>query len=338
MIPKIEYKFKHLLKRTQLNNNFLVTKGLIASSVTKLWDKNLFGEKIKIAVIDNGIYDHIDLKDSVIKRYNLTSEKEMFDSHGTHVAGIIASRGIFRGISPRSELIDIKIIDKTGTNVNLLNKALEIAIQEKVNIVNLSLGGADLTKAEIDLLSTTIKNAWNQGIICIAASGNEGSGVCNTEPYNFPAAIPRVESIASVKILNENLDYELSYFSNENNKVSLCSLGEDVISLYEKEDYAIMSGTSMATPHVTGFCSLIYQDLINKYPEIKGSRLSSLVTSLLHENTIHNKKSCLRYKYLDKSFGLGYIRYEPMEKIIVPKDFKPYYYNNIFLGYIFNEK
>jgi major intracellular serine protease len=345
MLSSIKLQYKGIIKRqAELSGSTLVTKGLVSSSVLNLWKEGFKGKGIKIAVLDSGINEHLDLQNAVVEKHNLVSERpqesqesqeaqEAQRAHGTHVAGIIAARGLFTGIAPESELVDIKIINNNGTSVNLLLKALELAIRSKVNIVNISLGGSSLSDFEISSLSQAVRKAWDNGIVCLAASGNDGTEICNTEPYNFPAAIPRVESIGSVKIPSQKLDYALSSFSNENDKLTLVTQGEDVISLAGKEDYAIMSGTSMATPHASGFLALLYQKLLAEYPDLHGSRLSSLVTSLLHQNTLETKDGCLKAKYINKSYGLGFLRYQPEKKVDL-SNLKPYYYSGIFLGYI----
>jgi minor extracellular serine protease Vpr len=138
------------------------------------------GEGIKIAVIDTGV-DHLhpDLfgfgpGGKIIGGYNFVDEDKMpldTNGHGTEVSGIIASDGQLRGIAPKASILAYKVSDN-GENVSsdLIIKAVNKAIEDDVDIINISLG-VNKTNSKID---DVVRKATKNGIVVVAAAGNDG--------------------------------------------------------------------------------------------------------------------------------------------------------------------
>jgi minor extracellular serine protease Vpr len=138
------------------------------------------GEGIKIAVIDTGV-DHLhpDLfgfgpGGKIIGGYNFIDEDKMpldTNGHGTEVSGIIASDGQLRGIAPKASIFAYKVSDD-GENVSsdLIIKAVNKAIEDDVDIINISLG-VNKTNSKID---DVVSKATKNGIVVVAAAGNDG--------------------------------------------------------------------------------------------------------------------------------------------------------------------
>jgi len=138
------------------------------------------GQGIKIGIIDTGIdYDHPDLlgfgpSGKVIGGYNFVdNDNKPIDTtgHGTEVAGIIAADGNLKGVAPKAKLFSYKV-SSNGESVSsdLIVKAIHRAIEDKVNVINISLG-VNKTNDEIDqAVSEAVKN----GIVVVVAAGNNG--------------------------------------------------------------------------------------------------------------------------------------------------------------------
>lgn len=140
------------------------------------------GSGIIIGVIDTGIdYTHPDLiglgsEGKVIKAYNFFDDNESLDTngHGTEVAGIIAAEGNLEGIAPKAKIISYKVSDDgESVSSDLIIKAIEQAIIDEVDIINISLG-VNRTNPKID---SAVDKAVEQGIVVVAAAGNDGPGL-----------------------------------------------------------------------------------------------------------------------------------------------------------------
>ena len=138
------------------------------------------GQGIKIGIIDTGIdYDHPDLRGfgpsgKVVGGYNFVdNDNKTIDTngHGTEVAGIIAADGNLKGVAPKAKLFSYKV-SSTGESVSsdLIVKAIHRAIEDKVNVINISLG-VNKTNDEID---QAVNEAVKNGIIVVVAAGNNG--------------------------------------------------------------------------------------------------------------------------------------------------------------------
>lgn len=214
-----------------------------------------FGAPRKVCIIDSGYdFDHPDLP-----KVNVTGEaqpqtgswQDPGDSHGTHVAGTIAavdnSEGVV-GVHPGSglSLHIVKVFDDNGlwTFGSDLIAALDSCIAEGANVVSMSLGGPGASSTE----RLAFEDAWNQGVLSVAASGNDGDTSCS-----YPACYDSVVSVAAID-RNKNL----AQFSQRNSQVELSAAGVGVESTVVDGGYASFSGTSMATPHVAGAAALLW--------------------------------------------------------------------------------
>ncbi|MBG9597788.1 hypothetical protein ABE17_13135 [Bacillus mycoides] len=268
-----------LSSTTQTAEN--ISKGIQIMNIPILWQKSNKGKGNVIAVIDSGCeVTHPELKGNIIGGYNFTQDDNGdpniytdYIGHGTHVAGIIAAQNNNKviGVAPESKLLILKVIDHSdnGEYKNLI-KAIQYAVSwrgingEKVSAINLSIGGS----IDDPILSQAIETAIQSGIILIAASGNYGDGIAESNEILYPAYYNKVVEIGSV-----NQDYKISSFSNSNNRIDFVAPGEKILSTYLEGTYAELTGTSMAAPHVTGLVSLLinYLDLNNspyKYEKI----------------------------------------------------------------------
>ncbi len=154
------------------------------------------GEGIVIGIIDTGVdHMHPDLfgfgdSAKVVGGYNFVGGTQMpvdTNGHGTQVAGIIAADGQVQGIAPKSSIISYKVSDD-GEEVSsdLIVKAIEQAMEDDVDIINISLG-VNRTNSKID---EAVNKAVDQGIVVVAAAGNDGPGLGSIgSPGKNPNAI-----------------------------------------------------------------------------------------------------------------------------------------------------
>lgn len=322
------------------DGKILIPKGIIACGFLTCWQEGYTGKDIIVAIIDTGIdKNQNSLKDKVIKSFSLSKSKEL-DNHGTHIAGIIAGNGSLRGGAYNSHLLDIQIVGDNGGTISNVIKGIGIAITHGANVINISLGGNKITNNEIQELTTAIQQAWNNGCICVSASGNSGISLCTIDEYEYPASIEKVESVTACNISDNYRTISLAKFSNENNRVDLSAPGVNVPSLGVKEEYIILSGTSMAAAHVTAMISILAEKLKKLQPELSGSSFSVKLIQMLHDNTLpipnckstDNYNSALNGKIINISHGVGFLRYDPSGELLFPQGERYYTHNGMYLG------
>ena len=225
-------------------------------NIEEAWDLSKGDEDIIISVIDQGIFSNIDLKENLLyeKSFNLVDRtsnigpKKISEYHGTHVAGVIASGtdnylGI-AGICPNCKIINMKVMDsESGADSKTLINAVFLSIANGADIISMSLGGTESSFYEEQIFNSLAE----KGIIFVAAAGNEG-----LNRKNYPAGYEGVISVAATN----NID-QLATFSNYGDWVDIAAPGELILSSCGITSYCFSSGTSMATPIVTGVIGLM---------------------------------------------------------------------------------
>lgn len=234
-----------------------------------------------------GVYPHIDLQEQILDFYDFVNRKKKpYDdcSHGTHVSGIICgsgkkSDGRFMGIAPKSKVISLKVLDKKGNgNIGDVIQAIEWCIRKKeeykIRIMNISVGAlAEQGDEKEKMLVQWVEKAWDAGIIVVVAAGNMGpTDGSVTVPGNSRKVITVGACDDDETILHRNKI--ASHYSGRGPtmecicKPDLSAPGTNVISCTipgKDRFYARKSGTSMATPVVSGCIAL----LLSKYPDME---------------------------------------------------------------------
>ncbi|WP_419880804.1 S8 family peptidase [Peribacillus sp. B-H-3] len=286
------YKLIPFKQEGNLTDVFEVPPGIKLIKAPSLWKEGYKGKNIVVAVIDTGCQaSHPDLIGQVIDGYNFTSDYNGTpanyndnNGHGTHVSGTIAAAKNSFGVSgaaPGAKILALKALDANGegTDKNIA-AAIKYAVNwtgpagEKVRVISMSLGGPEDNPS----IHAAIKHAVRKNILVVCAAGNEGDGSASIDEYSYPGAYPEVVEVGSVNLLQQ-----ISSFSNSNSEVDLVAPGEQILSTYPVNSYSVLSGTSMAAPHVSGAAALI----IEKYETIwKRMITEPEIFNLLMQHTV----------------------------------------------------
>ena len=207
---------------------------------------NANGQGVHIYVIDTGIRStHHEFTNRIGDGYDfvdLDSDPEDCNGHGTHVSGIAA--GSTYGIAKNAILHPVRVFDCSGSaTYSQVIAAVDWVMthHQSPSVVNMSLGGPPSTA-----LDASINNAINTGVNVVVAAGNDyGGDACSKSPARVPNAITTASS--------DSYDYR-SNFSNIGLCVDIFAPGDHIKSawIYDDEATNVISGTSMAAPHVTG--------------------------------------------------------------------------------------
>ena len=249
---------------------------------SEAWTVTEGSKDIVVAVLDSGIdYTHNDLKNNIwinpsesingidddhngyiddMYGWNFPAQNSnpistINSNHGTHVAGIIGGTGnsIF-GLAPNVKLMALKFIGENGTgSTSDAIRGIDYAIDKKVFAINNSWGSTGNSVA----LSEAIARAEKAGILFVVAAGNGNNGIgFNIDEKKWYPASYNNSNIISVAATNTT-DL-LAPFSNFGKYlVDVAAPGLSILSTVSNQGYERMSGTSMATPVVTGIAVLI---------------------------------------------------------------------------------
>ena len=263
------------------------------------WGETM-GEGVKVGIIDTGIdYNHPDLKYRIADVINtIDNTDNIYDEngHGTHIAGIIAAEknnyGVI-GVAPKAELYVVKAFAKDGTSkYSSIEKAINWLIEKEVDVINMSFSSSSGGKLYTELIRRT--NECGISIIC--AAGNEGELGDNT--IGFPAKFKETIAVSAVDI-NKNI----ANFSSKGNSAEICAAGINIFSTYPDSSFALLSGTSMAAPIITGAVALLQGKGMLRYGRKLTPDEIRLLLNIYTENLSKNKGWDNAYGYGLFSFG-----------------------------------
>lgn len=265
------------------------------------------GLGVKIAVLDTGVLKtHPDLKNRIIDCKDFTGAKTPIidgkcddkNGHGTHVSGIIAADGgsdglgIY-GIAPESDIMSYKVCGNNGSCwADDIAAAIKEAADNGAQIVNLSLG----SDTPSSLITDAVSYAVGKNILVVAAAGNDGPYVGSID---YPGASADVVGVGAIDIgwkipdwSSRGINSSTVPFVMEEQDIEFAAPGVNIESTWKDGGYAILSGTSMATPHIVGLAAKLWQ-------------AEALNSAAVTRDILHNHSTDLLPLFDDDSSGWG---------------------------------
>jgi len=279
---------------------------------------------IKVAILDTGVcLTHKELQDSFtdpadfvnikgldttafigdINDYDDIPEDEV--GHGTHVSGIIAAKGLEmdEGVCPGCKIMPVRVLAtmKSGNKlvgagiIDNINAGIKWAVDKGADVINMSLGikheGGGLPHDDV------IKYALSKNVTIVAASGNDG-----TDEKYYPGALPGVIAVGAVDDAGA-----VTSFTSYGAEITVVAPGLNVYSSFSSNNYSIASGTSQASPFVSGMVGLL-----KSYAKEKGKILSNDAIKYILRHTSDKVDSQFR----NQKAGYGLINFADAFKLL----------------------
>lgn len=289
--------------------------GLQAASMEGLWGEasEEAQSDIVIAVIDTGVdEDHPEFSGRLVDGYDFVNNDSDPDDdygHGTHVAGIAAAANDdigMGGVASGAMIMPVKVLDENGygDTVSIVNGII-YAVNNGADVINLSLGG-DYSHGE----ELAVEYAIDHGVVVVAAAGND-----HYDEPDYPAACDGVISVGAADW--NGSEFVMADFSNYGSSIDMVAPGVDILSAIPEEldnldsgvgdaredGYALMSGTSMATPFVAGTAALLLTKGEGIKPDSPDSSVCDQVLQLMQKDGIDFSDSGFDYKLLNGNGG-----------------------------------
>lgn len=291
-LPQYSY-WNRRLTNVKINGVYEIELQPLASNRTALYDwghqfaemkddLQADGSGVKIGIIDSGIRrDHPGLKPSGGYNCVFGEDRSLWyeddDGHGTHCAGVVAAtlvqdRGV-KGYAAKAEIRSYRVFGKNSEGAATFDivKAIARAVEDGCDIISMSFG----SNVPQSAIRTRTEYAYDRGVLCIAATGNEASSVA------FPAAFPSVIGVGAFgkfksypddslhkatesALVSADGQYYCANFSNFGENMEFCAPGVAILSTVPGGDYCAWDGTSMACPQVAGMAALA----LGAHPEV----------------------------------------------------------------------
>src|SRR6266545_3716634 len=223
------------------------------------------GTNVPIAVIDSEIdATHPDLEGMIAQRFSAVGAPEKPHSHGTGMAGAIASHQRLLGTAPGARLLAVHAFSTVAataesTTFNIL-KGIDWSVRQGARIINMSFAGP-----KDPSLERALKAAYDKGIVLIAAAGNAGP----KSPPLYPGADPNVIAVTATDV-----DDKLFTGANRGKYISVAAPGVDILVPAPEGDYQITTGTSVAAAEVSGIVAL----LLERNPKLRPADIRRILT------------------------------------------------------------
>src|SRR5712691_3027139 len=275
--------------------------------ILAVWRAGFDGSGIRVAIVDTGIdAAHPDFIGRVAAHSDFSGVGNTDDvGHGTHVAGIVAGGGaVYRGVAPRATLVIAKALSVSGGTEDAVLAALSWASRQRIDVVNLSLGGPgdphDPLSREVDALTA-------EGILVCVAAGNSGPAAGTIGSPGCAAG--------AITVGATDKERRVAEYSSRGPVPGLLSRKPDVVAIgggvtpqaachygigvssaraavlvrdrcAVPPRYVRMSGTSMAAPHVAGLCALLLEASRAKSPRLVPVARAAAVRAALIQGAV----------------------------------------------------
>jgi subtilisin family serine protease len=270
--------------------------GLDMIKAPEAWKQGYTGQGVTVAVIDTGVdYNHQDLKNNI-----WTNNKEIVgngidddgngyvddtngwnfsdnnnntldnNGHGTHVSGIVAGAndGVgVTGVAYNAKIMPVKVLDASGSgSYNAIASGIRYAVNNGAKVINLSLGGDYSNQT----LQSALEYADSNGVVVVMASGNDGRSL-----PGYPA---RYADKLGIAVGAVDANGQLTDFSNRSGSNELAYVtapGQNIYSSIPNNEYENKTGTSMASPYVSGVVAL----MLSANPNLTVAQVRNIITS-----------------------------------------------------------
>jgi subtilisin len=328
--PKIAYIEKERIYKAA--DEYSDSWGVQHIGAQPVHNQNIYGDGVKVAVLDTGIdCNHPDLVMNCRGGYDFVygdSDPIDYNGHGTHVSGIIAAKnngGGVVGVAPNSNIYAVSVLSPYGDGqTSWIISGIEWAVDNNMNIATMSLycDPNPYFPCEDPALHAAVDNAYNSGLLLVAAGGNTNGG-----EVRYPAAYDSVIAVTATDENNKNAG--LSPIGSE---IELAAPGINVLStvptgsciMCDPSGYRYASGTSMAVPHVTGVAALIISQGI---ADVNGDGLKNNIDVRLKLQTtardlgVPGRDNIYGYGIVDATMAvLGYSAYPDSTDLSITKN------------------
>ena len=237
-----------------------------------LWNQGYTGLGMKVGIVDSGLdINHKMFYGKKIIGVNFSDDGNPSDDiydynyHGTSVAGLLCGNYIdFKryGVAPEADIVVAKSMNAVGRgSLTAIANGINYCVEQKVDVINCSVGSQNNS----DELESAVRNAVAKGIPVVCAAGNEGNGDDGSiREVSYPAGYDDAICVGAI-----DKEYKITYFSNSNEFIDFVAPGKDIVTAYTEGKYAIVEGTSLACPLISGMLLLLkqkYKDEYKRYP------------------------------------------------------------------------
>ena len=298
------------------------------SEMIQLDDVSLDGEGISVCIVDSGIdMTHPDLSGLSLAGWRdfISSATEPYDDngHGTSMAGILVADGWIKGVAPNVDLFVAKALDGVNGQGSdeVVAQAIDWCVEQNVNIISLSLGGAPgilpFNPFSGRDSGDAASDAIDQGIVVVAAAGNDG-GDDDDGDVAHPSSEQLVISVGGVTLSESHWsgssigDNDGSLFplllprQDPNKKPEIVAPGESVPVINNQNSWSIVDGTSASTVFVTGAIAL----LLENSPELSSDneQSSSDTVTQIKQLILNSVKARDGQDGHDNNYGYGLLQ------------------------------